>query len=76
MYRPSHSGISGPARIAHDGATRTDFFLRGCSLAIDPALGINGEPGRVVVTFTTETAELTVISRRGHVQDMWANLAV
>jgi hypothetical protein len=74
MYLPSHSGISGPAHVAHDGA-RTDFLM-GCSLAIEPTLGINGEPGRVVVTFTTETAELTVISRRGDVQDMWANLAV
>ena len=31
--------------------------------------------GRIVVTFNTETAELTVISRRGHVQDVCATLA-
>jgi hypothetical protein len=31
--------------------------------------------GRVVVTFKTETAELTVISRCGHVQNVCAILA-
>lgn len=68
----SHSGVSGSAH--HVGRRRQTRFLTGRSLPIDPRLGINGASGRIVVAFNTETADLTVINRRGHVQDVCATL--
>jgi hypothetical protein len=66
--------ISGPAQITRDVAIETDVFL-GRSLLFDPSFGMLVTSGRVVATFNTDTGEFTIVSRRGHVEDVCATLA-
>jgi hypothetical protein len=66
--------ISGPGEITRDGALETDVFL-GRALLFDPSFGMLVTSGRVVATFNTDTGEFTIISQRGHVEDVCATLA-
>jgi hypothetical protein len=66
--------VSGPVHITRNGPIETDVLL-GRTLFIDPTLGLLVTSGRVVATFNIETAELTIVSQQGHVEDVCATLA-
>lgn len=66
--------ISGPGQVTQDGAIETDVFL-GRALLFDPSFGMLVTSGRVVATFNTETGEFSIVSQRGHVEDVCATLA-
>jgi hypothetical protein len=66
--------ISGPGQVTLDGAIETDVFL-GRALLFDPSFGMLVTSGRVVGTFNTETGEFSIVSQRGHVEDVCATLA-
>ena len=65
--------ISGPVRITSQDGLETDVFL-GRSLLFSPDIGMLVTSGRAVTTFDPETGEFTLVSHRGHAEDVCATL--
>jgi hypothetical protein len=66
--------ISGPVRITSQDGLETDVFL-GRSLLFSPDIGMLVTSGRAVTTFDPDTGEFTLVSHRGHAEDVCATLA-
>jgi hypothetical protein len=66
--------ISGPVHITAQDGLETDVFL-GRSLLFNPDIGMLVTSGRAVTTFDPETGVFTVVSVRGHAEDVCATLA-
>jgi hypothetical protein len=65
--------ISGPVHITSQDGLETQVFL-GRSLLFTPELGMLVTSGRAVTTFNPETGEFTLVSHRGHAEDVCATL--
>jgi hypothetical protein len=66
--------ISGPVHITSQDGLETDVFL-GRSLLFNPDIGMLVTSGRAVTSFDPDTGVFTLVSYRGHAEDLCAALA-